>query len=511
MTPKSKRKSIHSRMLRPVSRAFEMEFDLDKALEEVPIHIEDPPFPSSRPDKRTSGFISELPSEEGRKLEHFTKLRPKRNKKQQPSQAAVPAGVPPDGEQNGLMGRVDEGVDEFFTKKVTKMDSKRPSTKSSESSEPSEAGDEKKKRDSRKSGFLNLIKSRGSKSERPQTVMVAEEPSSPKVASKSQVVDSSKKELKPAEQNGGTERSEELKTPDSLEEMQPDDAAKSERADSKGSPQGGRRYGVQVMGSGLLAEMKAKQEKRAASAQKKLGNDTPSKEPSDAAVSSERLDGSGTVPKLPQTVPESRFASSKGDSISASSDKNAKAEPKAEAAAKARSSSNTPTSPKPPLQSAKPSLAARPTVPQKPRSASRTEDAPESPSGPSSPKVALLPPVLKKVPSDKEKDGQSSPTVRSFSQEERTGEGQKRAADHDCAKPPGGGGATSGQCSASAEEEVSVLGLRKAQPAPAAKRSPGHQSHEFQELKQRSLSKDGHQGSKSSDSGEEADKDFIFV
>uniref|UniRef100_A0A669P2Z1 Capping protein regulator and myosin 1 linker 1 n=1 Tax=Phasianus colchicus TaxID=9054 RepID=A0A669P2Z1_PHACC len=436
----------------------EMEFDLDKALEEVPIHIEDPPFPSSRPDKRTSGFISELPSEEGRKLEHFTKLRPKRNKKQQPSQAAVSAGVPPDGEQNGLMGRVDEGVDEFFTKKVTKMDSKRPSTKSSESSEPSEAGDEKKKRDSRKSGFLNLIKSRGSKSERPQTVMVAEEPSSPKVASKSQVVDSSKKELKSAEQNGGTERSEELKTPDSLEEMQPDDAAKAERGDSKGSPQGGRRYGVQVMGSGLLAEMKAKQEKRAASAQKKLGNDTPSKEPSDAAVSSERLDGSGTVPKLPQTLPESRFASNKGDSISASSEKNAKAEPKAEAVAKARSSSNTPTSPKPPLQSAKPSLAGRPTVPQKPRSASRTE----SPSGPSSPKVALLPPVLKKVPSDKEKDGQSSPTVRSFSQE-------------------------------------------------AAKRSPGHQSHEFQELKQRSLSKDGHQGSKSSDSGEEADKDFIFV
>lgn len=32
--------------------------------------------------------------------------------------------VPHDGEQNGLMGRVDEGVDEFFTKKVTKMDGK---------------------------------------------------------------------------------------------------------------------------------------------------------------------------------------------------------------------------------------------------------------------------------------------------------------------------------------------------------------------------------------------------
>lgn len=36
----------------------------------------------------------------------------------------VSAGVPPEGDQNGLMGRVDEGVDEFFTKKVTKMDSK---------------------------------------------------------------------------------------------------------------------------------------------------------------------------------------------------------------------------------------------------------------------------------------------------------------------------------------------------------------------------------------------------
>lgn len=47
------------------------------------------------------------------------------------------------------------------------------------------------------------------------------------------------------------------------------------------------------------------------------------------------------------------------------------------------------------------------------------EDIPDSPSGPSSPKVALLPPVLKKVPSDKERDGQSSPqpSPRTFSQE----------------------------------------------------------------------------------------------
>uniref|UniRef100_A0A2I3TGM3 Capping protein regulator and myosin 1 linker 1 n=2 Tax=Pan TaxID=9596 RepID=A0A2I3TGM3_PANTR len=414
MTPKSKRKSIHSRMLRPVSRAFEMEFDLDKALEEVPIHIEDPPFPSLRQEKRSSGFISELPSEEGKKLEHFTKLRPKRNKKQQPTQAAVCAAniVSQDGEQNGLMGRVDEGVDEFFTKKVTKMDSKKWSTRGSESHELNEGGDEKKKRDSRKSsGFLNLIKSR-SKSERPPTILMTEEPSSPKGAVRSPPVDCPRKDTKAAEHNGNSERIEEIKTPDSFEESQGEEIGKVERSDSKSSPQAGRRYGVQVMGSGLLAEMKAKQEKR-----NRFGLGTP--------------------------------------------EKNTKAEPKAEAGSRSRSSSSTPTSPKPLLQSPKPSLAARPVIPQKPRTASRPDDIPDSPS---SPKVALLPPVLKKVPSDKERDGQSSPqpSPRTFSQE-------------------------------------------------VSRRSWGQQAQEYQEQKQRSSSKDGHQGSKSNDSGEEAEKEFIFV
>ncbi|XP_054211806.1 F-actin-uncapping protein LRRC16A isoform X15 [Homo sapiens] len=451
MTPKSKRKSIHSRMLRPVSRAFEMEFDLDKALEEVPIHIEDPPFPSLRQEKRSSGFISELPSEEGKKLEHFTKLRPKRNKKQQPTQAAVCAAniVSQDGEQNGLMGRVDEGVDEFFTKKVTKMDSKKWSTRGSESHELNEGGDEKKKRDSRKSsGFLNLIKSR-SKSERPPTILMTEEPSSPKGAVRSPPVDCPRKDTKAAEHNGNSERIEEIKTPDSFEESQGEEIGKVERSDSKSSPQAGRRYGVQVMGSGLLAEMKAKQEKRAACAQKKLGNDAVSQDSSSPALSSvERSDGGGAG------LPENRFGLG-------TPEKNTKAEPKAEAGSRSRSSSSTPTSPKPLLQSPKPSLAARPVIPQKPRTASRPDDIPDSPS---SPKVALLPPVLKKVPSDKERDGQSSPqpSPRTFSQE-------------------------------------------------VSRRSWGQQAQEYQEQKQRSSSKDGHQGSKSNDSGEEAEKEFIFV
>lgn len=74
--------------------------------------------------------------------------------------------------------------------------------------------------------------------------------------------------MKLDEHNDNSEWSEEIKTPDSHEESQEEDMGKVERCDSKGSPQGGRRYGVQVIGSDLLAEMKAKQEQRAACAQK---------------------------------------------------------------------------------------------------------------------------------------------------------------------------------------------------------------------------------------------------
>lgn len=140
-------------------------------------------------------------------------------------------------------------------------------SKGSDSSDSGEVADEKKKRDSRKSGFLNLIKPR-SKSERPSTVLMPEESSSPRGIVKGPTMDTAKKDLKSAEQNGTAEKTEDLKTPASTEEVPLEDASKLEKGDGKGSPQGGRRYGVQVMGSGLLAEMKAKQERRAASAQK---------------------------------------------------------------------------------------------------------------------------------------------------------------------------------------------------------------------------------------------------
>lgn len=162
MTPRSKRKSILVRMLRPVSVAFgewpsvvlffycagatdlintetepesglrvvlhcgsqswqkdhlhsncylfaaEMEFDLDKALEEVPIHVEDPPPPPppAQPLDRISAYygdlpppptpldvkavrLSELPSAEPVTLQHRTKFRPKPKKRTKPSRPRV--------------------------------------------------------------------------------------------------------------------------------------------------------------------------------------------------------------------------------------------------------------------------------------------------------------------------------------------------------------------------------------------------------------------------------------
>lgn len=270
-------------------------------------------------------------------------------------------------------------------------------------------------------------------------------------------MDTARKDIKAAEHNGAAERTEEMKTPEPLEEGLAEEAGRLERSDSRGSPQSGRRY-VQMMGSGLLAEMKAKQERRAASAQKKLVNDIISQDSSSPVLSNtERSDGGGTVPKLHPGAPEARFGLG-------TPEKNAKVEPRVDGGYRSRSSSSMPTSPKPLLQSPKPSPGARPSIPQKPRTASRPEDTPDSPSGPSSPKVALLPPILKKVPSDKERDGQSSPqpSPRTLSQE-------------------------------------------------VSRRSWGPQAQEYQEQKQRSSGKDGHQGSKSSDSGEEAEKEFIFV
>lgn len=184
----------------------------------------------------------------------------------------------------------------------------RRSLKSSESQD----GEKKKK-----GGFLNLIK-RSSKSDKSdkldksekiqatltssgpspsaQPSVIPEEPSSPKVAIKSPAPEPKSRwrwrlkqnyiyiyiffiflcnhsqlfwqhfrlhhrdassRSQPTDYSSSSDRSEELRTPDSMDEPW-------EGSDGRGSPQGGKRYpGVQMMGSGLLAEMKAKHERRA--------------------------------------------------------------------------------------------------------------------------------------------------------------------------------------------------------------------------------------------------------
>ncbi|XP_072880068.1 F-actin-uncapping protein LRRC16A-like isoform X2 [Hemitrygon akajei] len=532
MTPKSKRKSIHSRMLRPVSRAFEMEFDLDKALEEIPVHFDDltPASGSSSKQERSSrpsSLMTELPSEEVKKLEHYTKSRPKRNKKLPSSKTAVSATECQESENNGLISRVDEGVDEFFTKKITRMESKRLSLRSSDSLDSGDS-DDKKRKDSKKSSFLNLIKSRSSKAERPQTVVVPEEPLSPKGGMKSPATDLTRKDSKQVEQNGSVEQSEGHKTPDSVDGVL-EDAGKQEKLDNKNSPQGSRWYGVQVMGSGLLAEFKAKQEKRAA-VQKKLENEAGNKELYENLSSVDRLDEAGRA-KGQQIQ--------KGDPSLTSPEKLTKPEPKTETV-KPRSSSTTPTSPKTPPQILKPGNMGRPSIPQKPRPSWSSEETPESPSGLSSPKIALVPPALKRIPSDK--DGQSSPPFSgpnscSSSHEELFGLDNRTDTENDSEMAKNGARVKRilRQSSTGAVNDASEIEHKKSQPmtvrqssmtetsskqSPQSEESKSDRSADDQEFRakektakrERQHSKtEGKSSSRSSDSGEEGDKDYIFV
>nr|XP_057941349.1 F-actin-uncapping protein LRRC16A-like isoform X1 [Doryrhamphus excisus] len=467
MTPKSKRKSIHTRMLRPVSRAFEMEFDLDKALEDVPVHVEDTPAPSHTPPtssqplpkaEQREGGIVELPSEEEKKLQHFTKQRPRRNKKTNSSKIPqMSSAQSQDGEQNGLMGRVDEGVDEFFSKKVTKMDSKR-FMKTSESHD----GEKKKS----KGGFLNLIKrssksdksDKSDKSEKNQVTppssatstaslasasIIPEEPSSPKSTVKSPAPEPKSRDSscrsQPADYSSSSDRSEELRTPDSIDEPW-------EGSDGRGSPQGGRRYpGMQIMGSGLLAEMKAKQERRA------YKSSSPDRPDSNCTGSPEKT--SARVETKPDPAPRARAPSSS-------------------------SSSGGPVSPKPLMpQGAKPALSARPSLPQKPRTASSrsTDENLDSPNGGGvSPKA----PSLKKVLPEKDKEANSR-LQPGASLNKSTQEGRNSGSD-------------SSQRSTHQRTNSDDHGPSKTKgPSPNADKEKT--------------------GKKSSDSGEEADKEMILI
>ncbi|TSP90484.1 F-actin-uncapping protein LRRC16A [Bagarius yarrelli] len=267
LSPTSKRQSILFRMVRPISVAFELEFDLDKALEHVPIHMEDPPLPpppepvEAELERPESVCFIDLPETESPKLEHMTKLRPRRRKTNiKPRKPASTAA--PDTEQTEFGGKVDEGLDDFFAKKVTKIGFKRSSIK--------DAGtDGERKRESRMSGFFNLIKSRTSiKSPptSPHTPTPAPKASTPSTSEPNNV-----ESTKPAVKSPILDHAQEpIKThvQEKAEPCEPVDPAMN--SESKGhveegkkreGPHGGRIRGVQVMGNDFLAQLRAKQEK----------------------------------------------------------------------------------------------------------------------------------------------------------------------------------------------------------------------------------------------------------
>ncbi|XP_023200702.1 F-actin-uncapping protein LRRC16A-like [Xiphophorus maculatus] len=437
MTPKSKRKSILVRMLRPVSVAFEMEFDLDKALEEVPIHVEDPPLPSPPPqvsDRMSysedlplpptpsdgkSVCLGELPQLEHKTLESCTKSRPKLKKRTKPSRTsrqATGSSVPHDAEQNNMMEKLDEGLDDFFSKRVVKLSFRLPSIRSPSTPTP-EASD--KKRESRKSGFFNLIKSRTSRSEKSHgapaitpphpahantttTSPVTEEapPTSPILPVKSPIsvvephqeihgaqsanhTDSEMEvPLTSTEPAGGEKDTKKVEDMEILEKKE--SPPKKENIEKKENPHIHRHIGIPMMGKDLLAEMKARQEKR----QDKMAE--------------KKSDSSSVLDKVDSDKPKSNVH----PAVSTDPE-----DSKLEPIPRAKPPNTTP---KPaPVQTAKTPLVARTCgqlSPTSPRSFSISviDDSLESAPGSVSPKAPLPAPRLKRAPSEQDRESTSS-------------------------------------------------------------------------------------------------------
>ncbi|TDH03693.1 hypothetical protein EPR50_G00144660 [Perca flavescens] len=436
MTPKSKRKSIMVRMLRPVSVAFEMEFDLDKALEEVPIHVEDPPLPPPpQPLDRMSAYyadlpapptpldtksviLGELPPVEHKMLEHHTKLRPKPMKRTKPSRPPLKAtgsSTLHEAEQNSIMGKLDEGLDDFFSKKVIKLSFKLPTVRVPTSSPP-EATD--KKRESRKSGFFNLIKSRTSRTEKSHGAPSITPPhhASTNTASHSQsftpVIEETSPTLPtPPAKNSGTvsephlelhraqssdhtdskmeapptaaeppkkeEKKEEKKNAENNENL-----GKKENLEKKENPHIPRHIGVPMMGMDLLAEMKARQGRMA-------GKKTETQSLLDKVGDDKAK--SDVHPVVPADADESRpelIPRSKPPGVN----------------------------PKPPPQPTKPPLGRRtsgplsPASPTSPRPSSTYsfDDSAAAPAGSASAKGPLPAPRLKRASSEQERGSASS-------------------------------------------------------------------------------------------------------
>ncbi|XP_057683271.1 F-actin-uncapping protein LRRC16A-like [Corythoichthys intestinalis] len=292
LTAKSKRKSILVRMMRPVSVAFETEFDLDEALQEVPVHVEDPPdqLPAFPP------LVSPP------QLQHHTKVRPKARRRSKPSRVAHEA--PHEAVNPSMMEKLDEGVDEFFSKKVLKVSLKRPAAAQTTPLNTHESLD--KKRESRRSGFFNLIKGRTSRSDKshvalgsPGPVSPGISPVSPTLSPRTPSFGEMAQDPPPASPASPVSPSRDVDRPEVNASM---------LLEQKDSPLVPRHVGIPVMGADILAEIKARQEKMAAhkSELRKEDGDADEDRCSPKAAPRSKAPAVGPAPPSPPPqVPES--------------------------------------------------------------------------------------------------------------------------------------------------------------------------------------------------------------
>ncbi|XP_056597921.1 F-actin-uncapping protein LRRC16A isoform X2 [Triplophysa dalaica] len=130
-THEVKRRTVYSRMFRPVSAAFNLEFDVSKALEEVSMYVDDmPPPPLMSPVEEGLHLpqlecFSDLPTVDTPALQHVTKTRPRRTKRAKASRATpISRAATQEVDQGVTVHLLDEGVPEFFFKKVINIGEK---------------------------------------------------------------------------------------------------------------------------------------------------------------------------------------------------------------------------------------------------------------------------------------------------------------------------------------------------------------------------------------------------
>ncbi|XP_060771302.1 F-actin-uncapping protein LRRC16A isoform X2 [Neoarius graeffei] len=312
VSPTSKRQSILFRMVRPISVAFELEFDLDKALEHVPIHMEDPPLlPPPEPveaeiESPESVCFIDLPETDSPKLQHMTKLRPRKMRRNtKPRKAASTLAA--DMVQMEFVGKVDEGLDDFFAKKITKIGIKRSSVK--------DGGPEgEKKRESCMSGFFNLIKSRTSLKS-PPTSPHTPTPVPTNATMPSTTESNNVEFIKPVMKIPIPEHTQEPIKTQVLEKVESCEAvdasmtsvsrSNTEEGKKREGPHGGRILGVQVMGNEFLAQLRAKQKMKEKASELSSANKAESKHADDDSAPGEKAAQKEHHPEVVSKSPSS--------------------------------------------------------------------------------------------------------------------------------------------------------------------------------------------------------------